>query len=379
MSLLGAATADLWVPEAFPAYSFLANAHFPLAIGLMCFVASAGIDVADPSAEVEKGRRGRSLPGVGMVAAAVALGVIQPFGLVPVFGGLGVMLVARVVRQRGVPWRSLVWTAGAAIAALPYPLYMQWAIRTDPVFAVCNSQNLTLSPPLWDWVLSYGLVLALAVPGVVVAVRKRTDAAWLLVGWLGVTFVGMYVPLPLQRRLSLGLGVSIGLLAGLGWWQVLRKRVPAQRRLLAQRAIVALSAMTPIFLVLAASLTPLAGGWLFYVSDGEWAALSWLRENGEADAVVLCSPETGIFVPAWAGQAVVYGHPFETVDAERREAQVMAYYAGEMGPGEQDEFLTDARVTFILVGPRERALGQVFPPGEIVFESEDTSIYQVDG
>jgi hypothetical protein len=379
MSLLGLATADLWVSEAFPAYSLLANAHFPLAIGLMCLIASAGVGVASPSTRGGETRQDALLSGVGMVAAAVALGVIQPFGLVPVFGGLAAMLTARTVRQRRVPWPAVLWTAGAAIAALPYPLYMQWAIRTDPVLAVWNSQNLTPSPPLWDWLLSYGLVLALAIPGVLVAARKRTDAAWLLLGWLGVTFVGMYLPLPLQRRLSLGLGVSIGLLAGLGWWQVLRKRVPGRLRLLTQRTIVGLSAMTPVFLAVAASLTALQGAGLFYLTDGEWAALSWLGENAESDAVVLCSPEMGIFVPAWAGARVVYGHPFETVDAERREAQVLAYFAGEMDSAEHDLLLEDARVSFVVVGPRERALGDVLPSGELVFQSEDTSIYHVDG
>jgi len=120
----------------------------------------------------------------------------------------------------------------------------------------------------------------------------------------------------------------------------------------------------------------------FYLSDGEWQALAWLRENADHDLVVLCAPQTGMFVPAWAGQKVVYGHPFETVDAERRQAQVEAYWAGEMGPAEQESFLRENRVGYVLVGPRELEIrdwrleiGEI--EGELVFEAEDVRLYEV--
>ena len=382
---LGLMTADLWVQEAFPAYALLANAHFPLAIGLM-------VGIANCEWRMANGGRHEWLWGLGMVAAATALGVIQPFGLVPVFGGLGVMLVARVVREQSVPWRAAAWMAGAAAVALPYPLYTQWAIWADPVLAAWSAQNVTLSPPLWNWALSYGLVLALAALGAVLAARRSSDGDNLLLGWVAVTLVGMYLPLPLQRRLSLGLGVPLGLLAGVGWWRVVRPRVAARRRGLLQRLVVAFCALTPVFLVAVTLPGALAGEPWFYLSGGEWAALEFLRDEGRPDAVVLCAPQTGLFVPAWAGQPVVYGHPFETVDAERRRAQVEAYWAGEMSPAEREVFLQENRVGYVLVGPRELEdggwrilrLGSVqVENGELeeppVFEMEDVRVYEVNG
>jgi len=402
VGLLGIVTADLWVPEAFPAYALLANAHFPLAMGLMVGMVVCGLQAisgrkrrsreagkqVSRGAE-EQGSKGAKkqeagskewLWGLGMVAAAVALGVIQPFGLVAVFGGQGVMLVARAVRERRVPWRAVAWMAGAGAAALPYPLYAQWAIRADPVLAAWNAQNVTPSPPLWDWALSYGLVLALAVLGIAFAVRRGSDGDWLLLGWVGVTLVGMYLPLSLQRRLSLGLGVPLGLLAGTGWWRAVRPRVYARRRAFVQGLVVAFCALTPVFLMLGTPLSPAGRPW-FYLSRGEWAALEWLRDEGHPDAVVLCAPQTGLFVPAWAGQRVVYGHPFETVDAERRKAQVEAYWAGEMSPAEREAFLRENRVGYVLVGPRERALGAGEQgskgAGEQVFGAGDVRVYEV--
>jgi len=371
---MGVMTSDLWVQEAFPVYALLANAHFPLAIGLMVGMVNCGLRIAND------GQR-EWLWGLGMVLAAVALGVIQPFGLVSVFGGLGVMLVARTVRERYVPWRAVAWVIGAGVMASPYPLYTQWAMRTDPVLAVWNVQNVTPSPPLWDWVLSYGLALLLAALGTVWAARRGSDGDCLLLGWVGVTLVGMYLPLPLQRRLSLGLGVPLGLLAGMGWWRAVRPRARARRQGLLQGLVVAFCALTPVFLVLMTLLGALAGEPWFYLGEGEWAALRWLRDEGQPDAVVLCAPQVGLFVPAWAGQPVVYGHPFETVDAERRKAQVEAFWAGDIGPTEREVFLRENRVGYVLVGPRERALGTGEQGSrgaeELVFEAEDVKVYEV--
>ena len=377
---LGIMTADLWVPEAFPPYALLANAHFSLAMALMMGIILCGLTIGSGRQETQGGIWSR---GVGMVVAAVLLGVIQPFGLVTVFGALGVMLAVRTLVQRAVPWRMGVWVIGATVAALPYPIYMQQALRADPVLAAWMAQNVTSSPPVWDWVLSYGLVFALAVPGVIVAARRSSNTDWLLLGWVATTFVGMYLPLPLQRRLALGLGVPLGLLAGMGWWRAVRPRVSVRRRKLVQTLMLVLCAMTSIFLMLVTSLAAVAGESWFYLSGGEQAALEWLRDEAKTNAVVLCAPQTGLFVPAWAGQRVVYGHPFETVDAERREAQVTAYWAGEMNPAEQEAFLRENGVDYVLVGPRELEIGDwrldtTGLEGEPVFGAGDVTVYDVN-
>jgi hypothetical protein len=361
---VGLMTADLWVPEAFPIYSLLANAHFPWAMALMAGIACCVLRVA-------YGNQRAWLWGTGMGILAAALGAVQPFGLVSVFGGVGVMLLAQAVRERRVPWRVGARAVGAIAAALPYPLYMQRALNRDPVLAVWNAQNVTPSPPLWDWTLSYGLVLVLAVLGSVVA-AQRGAGGWLLLGWGAATLVGMYLPLPLQRRLSLGLGVALGLLAGLGWWR-LRARLRPRSRGPAYGLVVAFCALTPLFLVLMAVLAALGGSLWFYLSGAEWAVLTWLREEGHPDAVVLCEPRLGLFVPAWAGQPVVYGHPFETVDAVRRRAQVEAFFAGEMTQDEQQTFLQENHVKYV-IGVRRMEIGG----WRLMLESGDIRVYEIE-
>jgi hypothetical protein len=293
------------------------------------------------------------------------------------------MLAARALRERSVPWRAGMWIIAAAAVALPYPLYMQIAIRSDPVLAAWNAQNATPSPPLWDWALSYGLLLVLALLGGSVAIRRGSDGDSLLLGWLLVTLVGMYLPTPLQRRLSLGLGVPMGLLAGMGWRHSVRAKIEPRRRGLWRGLVIAFSALTTIFLIVVVSFAALSGEPWFYPSRGEWDALKWLRDEARPDAIVLCAPQTGAFVPAWAGQPVVYGHPFETLNAERRRAQVEDYWGGGMSPTEEEQFLQENRVRYAMVGPRERALGAPEQSsseiGALVLETEGVKVYKAGG
>jgi hypothetical protein len=376
----GGRTADFWVAEAFPAYSLMINAHFPLSIALMASIAMCGLRIMGLT--TEQNHQTRQWPwGFGMILAALLLGGIQPFGLVPVFGALGAMLVARALKERSIPWRAGIWVVIAAAVALPYPLYMQAAIQSDPVLAEWNAQNTTPSPPLWDWALSYGLPLVLALAGAVVAVRRGSDGDFLLLGWVVVTLVGMVLPLPLQRRLSIGLGVPIGLLAGMGWWRVGRTKIRPRRRGLWRGLIIAFSALTMVFLITMVALAALSSEPWFYLSSGEWKALRWLREEAASDAVVLCAPQTGTFVPAWAGQPVVYGHPFETLNAERREKQVKAYWSTDLSETQRDTFLQDNRVRYVIVGPRERALSvdshSIGESAPLAFETECVKVFQI--
>ncbi len=372
-AMLGAMTPDLWVAEAITFYALFTLPHFSLSMAWMLIILML---LGNP-----KRRLGWSEI-IGAAFSSVALGVLQPFAVIPVYAALGVFLALRAWRDRRIPWRR-VWIVGVeGLIAVAYPLYGLLILGTDPVMSAWNAQNQTPSPPVWEWLVAFGLVGLLAIPGSIWAARRRRDSDLLLLAWVVVTAVGVYIPLSLQRRLIIGVHIPLCVLAGLGWWQVIRLRLRGRMRDWVQSLVLGLSALTNIFLVAGTILAALSGESWFYLSRGEYQAFVWLRETASPDAVVLCAPQTGTFVPAWAGQRVVYGHPFETVDAERRKAEVEAYFAGKMSPAERSAFLQENRVGYVLVGPRERAVGDGgigIGDWPMVFEAGDVRIYQVDG
>jgi uncharacterized membrane protein len=82
-------------------------------------------------------------------------------------------------------------------------------------------------------------------------------------------------------------------------------------------------------------------------------AFNWVNERSSTNDVILASPSVSVWLPGWAGARAVYGHPYETLNAELRQEQVEAWYKGT---ADCQMLLTSLNVRFILVGPNERAL-----------------------
>ena len=357
-------TSDLVIPESNTFYGLHINPHFPLAMALMVGMMLIG-------GRTPAGRKIRGT--IALTVSSLALAIVQPFAVVTVYVALGVYLALCWRRDGRIAW-PVVWRAFVAgMLTLPLLVYTFWVTQADPVLRGWTAQNLTPSPPVWDYVLGYGLILTLAVPGAVIAARRRSDTDLLLLAWVGVTALLLYAPFALQRRFSLGLHVPLTVLAATGLFSV------AKRKRIWGWALAATLPTTLLVIVLA-----LGGGLKhdprLFVSADEAAAMDWLRDHAPRDAVVLASPEMGIFIPAWSGRRVVYGHPFETVNAEQTKARVETFFASGIDTAEREAMLREWRAAFVFVGPRERAIGLADPPpGREVFRNATVTIYAEGG
>ena len=367
-------TVDLWVPEAYGFYSILVNAHFATAQALMVLIL-----LWTSAWAFEPARRPRyALP--ALVLATVALSVVQPFGLVTVALTWGLLLLARGIRQRRVPWKPGVFLGIAGAAGALYPLYAVWATAHDPILAGWSAQNVTLSPPWWHWIIGYSLLLPFTVVGGAKGIKDDPESGYLLPAWGLATLVGVALPITLQRRLSLGLSLPLGLLAGRGW-QVVLARIP-RRQFLANGVLLVLTATTPLLLVVGgiAGVELLHLHDLIYVSEGELAAGKvWLDQG--LHYVFLSSPTRGELLPWIVGQQVVVGHPMETVAYKQRVEAAQAFFGGRWSPAERRTYLCREGVDYVWVGPIERRLMGNAPftlPGTSpVVENVDVTVYEV--
>jgi asparagine N-glycosylation enzyme membrane subunit Stt3 len=302
---------------------------------------------------------------------SLALAIIQPFAPFAVYAIIGVTLLLIWRRDRSFPRASFLTAFIAGLITAPLLLYMYLATQNDPALRAWSIQNQTPSPPVIDYLIGYGLLLIAAIPAARSAWRRGSNWDLLFLVWIVVTVPMLYAPIPLQRRLSLGLHIPIALLAAQGLSQVIRSKWP--RRL-------AMAAMLPtsVFIMLA-----LIGGAVvhdphIYITSNEAAAIDWLQANARSDDIVLAAPETGAFIPAFAGQRVVYGHPYETVEADRKRQLVDNFFAGKT---DRVTLLRDTPINYVLIGPRERRLGSVDPallPIHAVFTSGDVILYAVN-
>lgn len=321
---LGITTADLWVAEGFIFLSILANPHFPLAMGLMLLIFLGVLDAPPLGPSRMQGGGIARVAGLGLLLA-----VVQPFAVPIVLAVLAVYLTALRLRERRLPRPEILATGAAAAGAAPLVLYDFYVSRANPALVAWSAQNLTPSLPPWDYALGYGLVLLLALGGIAVAARRRENADAFLLAWVGSAALLLYVPFALQRRFIMGLHLPLTLLATLGLEQIVWPRLRARRRGLVTGLLVGFTALTNLFVPLVAVAGVAQGRPPLVMSADEAAACAWLAENTAWTDTVLTPADSGQFFPAWAGNRVVYGHPFETIAAETKEAEVARFFAAD--------------------------------------------------
>lgn len=375
----GVITPDVLIlPEAFPLQAAYTNAHFPWAIGLAAYLVHVLVNavlVPDDPATPE-------LNGATFYLAfgSLALASFQAFVLIPIGLGYGAMLIWRWVQRRRFPTRELAWGGLVLIFSLPLLAYQVWVFSdANPVFAAWLAQNATLSPPLWHYLVAFGPTLLLALIGVW-GLRQNLEAGHIfLLGWALACAALLYAPLGLQRRFAMGLVLPLGIFAGIGMMRVLLPLIPQRLRLV---ALVGLFSMT-LPTTLLSIITPMPGlllvedsprGNFYFISRDEQEALRWIDAQPTDRPIVLASPEISLHVPIYHGR-VIYAHPYETIDAFRREALLDAYLDGS----DCEAVLEIGTPDFIFIGPRERARLNTDPACyadyPLVFANDSIQIY----
>ncbi len=362
---LGAFTADYWVAETYPFLSAYANPHFVIGLALLLWILT---QQALPRPLVLK-------DGLFIVLAALALSLISPFGVIIalIISGSWVLLDSRQVISGRPHFIANFWQLIRAapflwilIGGMPLSIYDFWIARVDPLLAGWNLQNITSAPALWDTLVSLSPAILFALVGAWVAHRKPNQGIpsgyRLLVVWAISGLFLLYAPFELQRRFMMGLYIPLVGLAVIGLAS-LAERIQKRMSFLFLLVFL-LSLPTNLLVLLAAQRGAQTHDPQIYLTRGERLALTWIEENTAPADLILASPQMGLFIPAYTGRRVIYGHPFETVNAEVNKELVSQWFGGDGSSNssvafaqKSHDFLYRQQVDYIFLGPREQALG----------------------
>jgi len=341
---------DLLVPEAIPWFAGMTNAHFPLACAALLGIFYALLD------------RQTAQPRRAMLAAgcSLVLAVVQPFVLlVPLLAAAGWGVVEIWHQRRGRPLTEVVrgqldaasMVGAALLASLPVLLYDLWITQVHPALRSWSAQNRTPAPPLLETLLGFGLPLLMAGLALWRSPESRAPGPRLLAAWFAAGLLMVYLPFSLQRRMLLGLYFPLAGLAGLGlaWLSERGLRfVPALGLVLAlglpSNLAVAAAGVTA-----AARMDPSVT-----IRDDELRSYRWLEAHAPRRALVLAGPTGGNRLPAFADVRVLYGHPFESPEAEMAKSLVAALYGAGEG---SEQLLRVHQIEYVLYGPEEQLLG----------------------
>ncbi|MCK5634832.1 MAG: hypothetical protein KAI06_07085, partial [Anaerolineales bacterium] len=366
---------DLTIPESIPFLIAYGNAHFPLAAAALLGGILVILLLQDR-------------PGLRLALALLCgtiIGAVLPFSALSLFAaGFAWYIWEATLNFRKFgsgalnKWAlpNLAPILGLVAGATPWLLYDFWVSRIHPVISAWNTQNQTLSPPPLNYFLGYGLVLILAIVGIWRSKPAEKKEGRLLLSWLLTGVILLYIPVPFQRRLSLGLYFPMAALAGLGWHSLTSKL--SRSHLLT--AILILLVLPSNLLVVSSGLLGVTQGQpavVHYVD--ETTAYQWAAENLPQGSLILAAPETGNRIPAFATLRVLYGHPFETPDADVQKQKVEELFNSGGGATSGMQQLLTEGVDYVFYGPREQEIGN--PPWlsdlELIGEFGKVRLYEV--
>ena len=226
--------------------------------------------------------------------------------------------------------------------------------------------------------VSFSPPLLLSVAGLIFLVRnKEIDRYREVVIWIICGFILIYFPFTLQRRFLLGFYIPVSILSVIGMKSIFTNIQGRKFKLFP--VLLAFSIITNAMLILFSIQSVRSSNQRLVLTNDEYGALDWIEISTDIDDRILSSPEMGTYIPALTGRRVVYGHPFETVNAKEAEESVIWFYTQATTQIEREAYLERNKIDYIFYGPRENEIGElnlnaVFT---LVFQSEFVSIYSV--
>ncbi len=358
----GIVASDLVVPEAFTFLSGYVNPHFPLGLALLLWI------FLWSQREETKYR-------VFIFLAGLALAVVLPFGMVVALAVLSIVMFWTWIEQKKLLWQNpfFLFLGGG-----PFLIYQYWISVTDPVLAGWNAQNQTPSPAWWDLLVTFAPALVIAV---LIFIRwrgfKPNDLQKIALAWFSSSLVLIVFPFALQRRFLLGFSIPTIILA-ISAVPLVWPSVKTQKRVFA--ALLAASIPSVLVILLLAGFGISTRDERLYMTAGEMKAFDWVAENTPDKAVILAAPDTGNLIPAQTGRRVVYGHPFETVNAVAQEQKVVDLFSGTYSVAESLDLVKDLDIQYVFYGPREKELGNPAFLAQLrsIFSDLDVSIYSLN-
>lgn len=352
---------DISASHVFPFVGMLANVHIPLAMACLALLASVIVVVfrpdETPAPKLDNG-------GGVLVVVSIILTLVYPLGLLPITLAFAVCLGIGWYSQGRADMVRLRWLMWMVAPVLPFLAYDIAVLRYNTVASqLWTAQQGVLSPSPLILILSLGIPLVVAVPGLYRAGRRfLPDGDQFMLVWAAAIVLLVFVPTAAQLRFVTGLVIPLTYFATRSiedfWFQY----IPRRWRLRVMACFVPLIAASNLF-VLVLPIIPLstndfdkASGML--LERDYTRVFRWLADRVSAGDVILAAPDTSVWLPAWTGAQVVYGFPGGTIDAAARRRAVLDWYRETEPARCRDLLQGEYIVRYVLMGPQELELGQ---------------------
>jgi hypothetical protein len=236
-------------------------------------------------------------------------------------------------------------------------------------------QNQTPTPDILDLLISFSPVIVLGIFGIKDAWQSSTGK--ILLVWFLSSVLLIFVPWNLSRRFLTGIYVPLGGMAVFGLSNIISRFNYSIRT----GFIVLLILIIPTnIIVLGSGIQAIKNRDLniYYSSDLEDCFL-WIKSNTDENSLILAEEKVGLIIPSRTGRRVIYGHPFETVNAEQELKFVEGIYESIAENSLRMKNLDERNINYLLVSGEDWGNSNMDENERlvIVYQSPTVKLFQV--
>jgi len=370
---------DIWVSEG---NTFLTLAHSPLFILSQLLILIIFWWVIE---RFETAKRKETFV-MGLIAAF--LGILHPYDLLIIFSVIGGWFLAKAFNNKQWLKNQLIKAIIVCLTASIAPIYFYWLKTADLAFSGWLTQNETLSPKLFNYLLGYGLIFLLYLAAIFKTIKSNNKYLFFLSLWSIINWFLLFIPLQFQRRLANGFHLTLTVIAviGLEWLAgyLAKKKIFhfIFIKLLFIQIIIVFLISSTLFFLGAETVLILWDRYPVYMFQDHYQAMKWLKNNVKTNEVILTTPTSGNIIPAYTGRNVYIGHGHQTINWIEKKIYVNDIFFGTNNFDEQkSRWLKEQNIDYLFFGLYEKRISKFNPWEkdylEKVYQNGNAQIYRV--
>lgn len=332
--LSGELPVDFWVAESFIFLSSFSNPHFVLSLLIMSILLTYYL----------RNQYGMKLT-IIIFFLSVILASISPFAAIMI----GIILGIDIILNREFTKEKIINLVVFIIPSGAIGFYQYLTIQNDVVLNNWNLQNVTQTPSIINLLFSFSPFILGILILIIILWKKKIiieKSMYLLLYWIVFALFMAFIPFNLQRRFLVGIYLPIVIV----FWNLLKEFISTvKKKKIKLTFFVFIGMVLPSNLLLFSGSVNAINNYdpIFFIHENVTEAIEWLKTNAEDGSVILANEENGLIIPALARFKVVYGHPFESINADETRIFVSDFWTNKLSDNQSRNFLEEFDVDYI--------------------------------
>lgn len=373
---------DLWVAEATTFYALYHSPHFLASITLTLLIFLLILLAFDKRKIIYSLLAGLS---------ALLFFQFRPYHVPTIYGVLAVFIIIQSIRSSKIRWDLIKHYLILILVSSPAIIYHLWTLNTFWSRQQFALQNNLITPPLFNFIITYGLLFLLSLFGILFLLQKKQkdNKDIFLLTWWGTQIVLPYLPIiNYQRKMMEGLHVIMVVMTifGLFYLQdVLKNKAFLKKYFLKNKPLLAVLFMlfftfSNYFIIVLDLSFYLNHNPRAFLKQAETNAMSWLKKNIPEESVIFATYRTGNLIPAFAVKTVYLGSWGNTAASRAKQEQTKQFFE-DYPDKARATFLKINNVDYLFYGSEEKKY-KTFDPDTAdylnkVYQNSEVTIYRV--